>query len=117
MGNCFKKPTARARRLVLHKQLRLSPTAWGQAVKSTALRGAQSHLQSHIASIHFPFFFISFLLWFLIPGGGQTFEASNSDCCGNSDEAKVTAVTSWEKQMARADGLLRNKDTSANKCS
>lgn len=39
------------------------------------------------------------------------------DCCGNNDEAKVTAVTSWEKQMARADELLRNKDTSANKCS
>lgn len=55
MGDCFKKPTARACRLVLHKQLRLSPTAWAQAVKSVVLQGTQSHLQSHITSIHFPF--------------------------------------------------------------
>lgn len=39
------------------------------------------------------------------------------DGCGNSDGAKVRAVTSWEKQMARADELLRNKDTSASKYS
>lgn len=33
------------------------------------------------------------------------------DCRGSNDEAKVRTVTSWEKQMVRADELLRNKDS------
>lgn len=37
MGNRLKKPTARARRLTLHKQLRLSPAAQGQGVKFAVL--------------------------------------------------------------------------------
>lgn len=39
------------------------------------------------------------------------------DYCGNSDEAKVRAVKSWEKQMVRADEYLRHKDNTASKCS
>lgn len=53
MGNRLKKTTARACRLALHKQLRLSPAAQGQGVKSAALVGTQSRLQNQITI--FPF--------------------------------------------------------------
>lgn len=39
------------------------------------------------------------------------------DWCGTSDEAKVRAVKSWEKQMVRADEHLRHKDNTASEYS
>lgn len=60
MGNCLKKHTARACRLALHKQLRLSPAAEGQGVKPAALEGTFTE-SNHSFSSH-----LKLILWFIL---------------------------------------------------